>query len=283
MNRANNEEIDIGISGIRKITDIVKQRYDFDLNIYAGTSLKRRIARIIHLNEFKTIDGLTDKLEKDPSFFTNFQTQLSVPGTEFFRDPAFWRLFRDDICKSLKNNHSRIRIWLPGCSSGEEVLTTAITLKEAGLLESSSILATDLNKDIIDQSRQKIYSKSILEISENNYKRFKEDESASFSVYYKMNQSGFTFPEEFYKNIEYDVFNDSDTKNIKTANVVICRNYFIYLNASYQDKLLEIYTDKLILNGYLAIGNKETISFCKDFRKFSIVNESEKTYKKIMA
>ncbi len=281
MNRANNEEIDIGISGIRKITDIVKQRYNFDLNIYAGTSLKRRIARIIQNNELKTLDGLADTLEKNPSFFTTFQTQLSVEGTEFFRDPAFWRLFRDEICKSLKNNHSKIKIWLPGCSSGEEVITTAITLKEAGILENSAIFATDLNDYIISQSPKKVYNNSILEISENNYKRFREDESASFSIYYNAKPGGFTFADDLYKNIDYDVFDENDTKNIKAVNVIICRNYFIYLNATYQEKLLELFSDKLIMNGFFAIGNKETISFCKDYRKFAIINETEKIYKKI--
>jgi len=283
MNRANNEELDIGISGLRKLSEVVNQRYGFELSNYAGTFLKRRISRIIQQNDLKNLDGLLRILETDPSFFLQFQTQLTVEGTEFFRDPAFWRFMRDEICKSLKNNLLQIKVWLPGCSTGEELITTAIMLKEAGLYDKATILATDINKEIISQCRTKVYSNNILEISENNYKRFKEDESATFSKYYKQQTGGFFFSDDIYRNIVYDVLDYKEPGNIKSVNVIVCRNYFIYFNAQYQEKLLDVFTQKLTLNGFFAIGNKENISFCNSAKKFTAINESEKIFRKIIS
>lgn len=281
MNRTNHEEIEIGISGIRKLSEVFRQQYNFDLTIYAATSLKRRISAIIQNNELKNLDGLIHQLETNPPFFEKFQLQMNVEGTEFFRDPAFWRTFRDDICKVLKSNHLKIKIWIPGCSTGEEVVSTAIALMEAGTYDKSIIVASDLNSEIINLSRNKIYSNSILEISENNYRRFREDESADFSKYIKKQSSGFVFDESIYENITYDVFENMDNKKIKGLHVIICRNYFLYYTAQHQEKLLENFTDRLMLNGYFAIGNKENISFCKDVKKYNLINESEKIYRKI--
>ncbi len=280
MNRIQKDDIEIGISGIRKLTDVIRQKYGFDLGIYASTSLKRRIAGVIIQNDLKNLDGLIAKLENQPNFFNSFQTQLLVDGTEFFRDPAFWRTLRDDIFTSHSRNNLKLRIWIPSCSTGEEVVSTAITLLEAGVYDKSVIYATDINQDIIEKSKNRVYSNTILEISENNYKRFKEDESAEFSKYFTRQTSGFSFSPELFNNVEYHVFTETDSSKIKSVNVIICRNYFIYLTAQYQEKLFEIFTDKLSVNGYFAIGNKENISFCKDARKYITVNESEKIFRK---
>lgn len=280
MNRANQEEIEIGISGIRKLTEVIKTQYDYDISVYASTSLKRRISGIILKNDFKNLDGLILALENRPQFFPLFQLQLSVNGTEFFRDPAFWRAFRDDICKTLRNNHMKIKIWIPGCSTGEEVITTAIALKEANIYDKTIIIATDINQEIIEESKNKIYTNNILEISENNYKRFKEDESADFSKYCSRQANGFAFADDLYQNVQYEVFKGDDHKSIKGINAIICRNVFIYYTAQHQEKLLEDFTGKLSFNGFLAIGNKENITFCKDARKYTLINESEKIYRK---
>lgn len=280
MNRLKSEEIDIGISGIRKLTEVVRQKFNFDLTMYAGTSLKRRIAALISGNGQKNLDGLIAQLESDADFFPKFQLQLGVEGTELFRDPAFWRSFRDDICKLFKNSQSKLKIWIPGCFNTEEVITTAITLKEAGLYEKAQIIATDLNQEIIDYSRNKLFQNSILELSENNYKRFKEDDTLDLSAYIRKDLKGFFFEEDLYRNICYEVIPDILHHKVKSVNMIICRNHFIYFTAQYQEKMLGAFSKALNMNGFLAIGNKENISFCKDSSKYALTNANEKIYRK---
>ncbi len=276
----NSEEIEIGISGIRKLTETLKTRHNFDLGIYASTSLKRRVAKTLIINELATIDELIDRLEASHSFFHQFMLQMTVSGTEFFRDPAFWRYFRDEICKIVSRNHMRIKIWIPGCSTGEEIISTAIVLTEAGIYDKSVIIATDFNEKIIDNCKNKEYSNHMLEMSENNYRRFREDEGADLGIYIEKTKNGFTFDQNIFRNVEYHVYDREENFKIKGFNVVICRNNFIYFTAKYQEMLLEVITKRLSANGYFAIGNKENISFCKDASKFTLLNASEKVYKK---
>jgi chemotaxis protein methyltransferase CheR len=280
MNRSYNEDIEIGISSLRKLTETVRQKYNFDLGIYASTSLKRRLSKVMQINDMRNPDELVEKLSSHPLFFPVFQSQMIIEGTEFFRDPAFWRLFRDEICKALSGNILNIKIWVPGCSTGEEVISTAITLQEAGLYNRSVIFASDINKEIIELSRKRVYDNHLLEISENNYRRFKEDESADLSKYFTRTSQGFTFSSQLYDNVVYEIFNDDEPQSIKSVNMILYRNKFIYYTAPYEEKLLEVFAGKLMLNGYLAIGNKENISFCKDARKFTAVNEIEKIFRK---
>lgn len=280
MNRLANEEIEIGISGLRKLIETVKSHYDFDLSIYASTSLKRRVAQIMDHNSLKDLEALIDKLATQKDFFQHFKQQLTVEGTEFFRDPAFWRYLRDEICPVLARNHMKIKIWIPGCSSAEEVLSTAICLKEAGIYDKCTITASDISSLAVEAARDKLYSNNKLEISENNYKRFQEDESADMSKYLIKQDKGFRFKEDLYRNVVFETHDHKNMSRSRSVNMIICRNYFIYFSSLFQEKLLEIFTDNLSLNGYLAIGNKETIDFCKDSGKYSLINENEKMYRK---
>jgi chemotaxis protein methyltransferase CheR len=272
------EELDIGISGMRKLIQSVKDAHGFDPGIYAPTFFKRRVARIIQQNSLKNLDELIERISS-PEFFLQFQKQLIVDGTEFFRDPGFWRYFRDEICPALSRNHMRIKIWVPGCNTGEELISASITLTEAGIYDKCLIIATDSNDLIIENSQSRVYSHSKLEISENNYKRFQEDESSNFQKYIQAQPHGFSIMPSLFKNISYEVFAD-DNKKLRGINVVLCRNYFIYFTAQHQEKLLEVYTESLTHSGYLAIGNKENISFCKDAGKYLLVNDKETIYKK---
>lgn len=281
MNHLLSDEIEIGISGVRKLTDTLKEHYNYDLSCYAVTSLKRRIVKSIFSNDLGNLDGLVNKLIADKSYFPVFLKDLTVEVTEFFRDPALWRYFRDEIAPALDRNHSRIRIWLPGCSSAEEVLTTAIVLKEAGIYDKTQILATDISPSIIADLHGKSYSNAKLEISQNNYVRFNESETTQFDKYILKDKNGFRFIPELYSNITFEVYDYSDNLKNKGINVVLCRNNFIYFTALYQERLLQMISASLIANGYLAIGNKESISFCKEASKFQLINENEKIYKKI--
>lgn len=281
MNHLKSEDIEISISGIRNLTQVVKSKYNFDLSYFAGTSLKRRISKIISIYNLKDIDGLIKKFHSsEEPFFESFVFHLNVEVTEFFRDPAFWRCFRKDICPVLSKNYQRIKIWIPGSSTGEEVVSCAISLIEAGIYEKSSIIASDFNNKIIKDSLHKKYSLNKLEQSENNCKRFKEDESFDLNKYILKGSSNFRFIEDIYKNIRYESFADPEKSGLKGIHMILCRNYFIYFNQQYQERLFNYFTSVLSHGGYLSIGNKENLSFCDQAAKYTLINESEKIYRK---
>jgi chemotaxis protein methyltransferase CheR len=274
------ESAGIGILGLRKLNQVTKNLYGFDLRLYAATSLMRKIEAVIQRNHLKDIDSLIQLLESRSSFFPVFQSQLSISCSELFRDPAYWRCFRDDVLPILNKINHKIRIWVAGCSSGEEAVSLAIMLYEAGLYEKSSVLVTGINELAISEARKKTYRDKQLENSENNYKRFSNNENAAISRYLNRKDSGFVFKDELYSNLRYEVFNGSETNEIKGLHVVLCRNYFIYCTPEYQNELLGLFTGSLIPGGFLAIGNKEDISFCDDFSKYLVFNKKEKIFQK---
>jgi len=273
------EGISIGILGLRKLNQVTTTLYNFDLRSFAATSLSRKIEVIIQKNHLKDIDALINLLETRSSFFPVFQSQLSISCTEFFRDPAFWRSFRDDVLPVINENNN-IRILIPGCSSGEETLSAAILLLEAGLYEKTTVIVTGINELSIKEARNKTYQEKQLESSETNYKRFRNDENAAISRYLIRKDSGFIFKDEIYKNFIYEVFNGLETNEIRGLHVVLCRNYFIYCSPEYENNLLGQFTRSLTPGGFLAIGNKEDISFCDDFGRYMLFNSKEKIFQK---
>ncbi|MCK5367364.1 MAG: protein-glutamate O-methyltransferase CheR, partial [Cyclobacteriaceae bacterium] len=132
---------EIHIIDIRKLTEIIKTKYGYDFTDYAISSFKRRILRIMELYKFISVDALAKKIGDDPVFFEEFISEITVNVTEMFRDPSFWRVLRDKIIPNILLNNKRVTVWHAGCSSGEEVYSMAILLKEMGILESSKIIA----------------------------------------------------------------------------------------------------------------------------------------------
>ena len=140
---------EIQIVDIRKLAETIKLKYGFDFTNYAMSSFKRRISRIIELYKFPTVEALTRKIADDGAFFEEFISEITVNVTEMFRDPPFWRELRDKIIPSILLNHKKVTVWHAGCSSGEEVYSMAILLKEMGILEQSKIIATDIDDVIL--------------------------------------------------------------------------------------------------------------------------------------
>ncbi len=280
MNNALSKEIEIGISGIRNLVEAVKNTHGFDLGCFAITSFKRRVMKALHINEISSVEALTDMLVNDKQFFEKFLRDINVECTEFFRDPAFWRYFRNDILPALDRKHSQIKIWIPGCSSGEEVLTAAIAIQEAGLKDKTKIYATDISPEIIKELTNKVYSNNKFEISETNYQRFNE-EKTDFSRYTITERNGFRIRDDLYENIELDVYKYQNAQKIKGFNLIICRNVFIYYTLQYQEMLLGLFAENLSYNGCLAIGIMEDISWCKDFYKFKEIDKNDKVYSRV--
>ncbi|MEL7003073.1 MAG: protein-glutamate O-methyltransferase CheR [Bacteroidota bacterium] len=268
---------EIDIADLKKITELVKFRYEYDFTNYAMSSFKRRIARILEMKNL-TIDGLLKKLE-DRSFIDEFLNEITVNVTEMFRDPSFWRVLRDDIIPGILLNHPKIRIWHAGCSSGEEVFSMTIMLKEMGILDSASIIATDLDVDILERAKSGVYNIKNMDLNEKNYIRFQGN--TSLRDYFEEKNGKAVFDKSLVENVSYrkhdlvkgDIFNKFD--------LVLCRNVMIYFNQTLQNDVLKKFHESLFKYGYLAIGSKESLIWCDIANKFIVVNNEEKVYRKI--
>ncbi len=270
---------EIHIVDIRRLTEVIKSRYGYDFTNYAISSFKRRILRILELYRFNSVESLAKRINDDPAFFEEFVSEITVNVTEMFRDPSFWRILRDKVIPNILLNHKKVSIWHAGCSSGEEVYSMAILLKEMGILENARIIATDIDDQILERAKSGVYTQKNMEINEKNYVRFRGKNE--LNKYFEA-RNGLAYMD---KSLVRDVsWRRHDLVNgivFNKFDIVLCRNVMIYFNQNLQNEVLKKLHESLFKYGYLAIGSKESLIWCEIANKFIVVNNEEKIYKKI--
>lgn len=276
------EEIEISITDSRRLIETVNKVYNYDLGNLAFTAFKRRIAKSMIENDIINFNDFVIKIEKTPIFYSKFLKDISVNITEFFRDPSFWRYLKDNVLPILYNNFKNLQIWVPNCSSGDELISLNILLKEMNLFDHLEIYATDVNEEILEMTKKATFPESKLEASDANYKRI--NENGNFSKYYTLNSNRqFVIQKDLLANVQFSEFDLSKLATFKRSmHLILFRNNFIYIKSNLQENILNLFHKSLTLNGYLVIGNKETISWCSDAKKFTEINPNESVYKKTM-
>ncbi|NMM48609.1 CheR family methyltransferase [Marinigracilibium pacificum] len=270
---------EIEIANLRRLTEVVKSTYNYDFTNYAMSSFKRRIGRVLDLFNFASVDALISKIQTDRAFFETFVQEITVNVTEMFRDPSFWRILREDIVPNLLLNHSSINIWHAGCSSGEEVYSMCILLNEMGILDKSKIIATDLDKGILERARAGRFKLKNMELNEKNYIRFQG--THSIKDYYTIRGDDVQMNPDLVRNVSWREHDLVNGPVFNKFDLVLCRNVMIYFNQNLQNEVLKKIHESMFKYGYLAIGNKESLIWCEIANKFIVVNNEEKIYKKI--
>lgn len=270
---------DIEISDLRRITELVKEQYRYDFTNYAMSSFRRRILRIMELYKFGSADLLIKRLKDDKSFFDEFIAEITVNVTEMFRDPPFWRELRENVIPNILLNHNTISIWHAGCSSGEEVFSMAILLKELGILDKAKIIATDIDKVILEKAKKGHYSMKNMELNEKNYIRF--EGKNNFKDYFKEENGKAVMDKSLIQNVSFREHDLVQGVVFNKFDLILCRNVMIYFNQNLQNEVLKKHHESLFKYGYLVIGSKESLIWCEIANKFIVVNNEEKIYKKI--
>jgi chemotaxis protein methyltransferase CheR len=252
--------------------------YGYDFTSYSRASLKRRIVRLCSLDKFPSFAELRYRVKNDPGYLKRFVEEITVNVTEMFRDPTFYRSLREEILPIL-GTKPFIRIWHAGCSTGEEVYSMAILLKEANLLKKSLLYATDLNPSVLEKVRKGIFPL-------NQMKQYSESYIASggihdFSKYYTANYGQAKLDKELAEKIIISTHNLVSDSSFNEFDLILCRNVLIYFDKDLQDRVLKLFDASLGSLGYLALGTKETLKFSAIQNKYKQVNR-EKIWKKIV-
>ncbi len=271
---------EIEIVQLRALTDLLRRKYNYDFSNYAMSSFRRRIQRILEVYKFSSFEALMDKLRTtDHKFFQEFLSEITVNVTEMFRDPSFWIELREHILPEILNENRNVSIWHAGCSSGEEVFSVAIILKEMDCLDKVRIVATDIDSAIIKKAREGSYSIKNMELNTKNYERAKGQ--LSLENYYKEQGGKAIFDKSLIKDVIFKEHNLVEGSAFSKFDLILCRNVMIYFNQVLQNQVLKVFHESLYLNSYLAIGSKESLIWCEIANKFMVVNNEEKVYKKV--
>lgn len=255
----------------------VLEIYGYDFTGYSRASLKRRIVRLYELDRFVSFAEYRYKIRTDAVYFKRFLEQVTINVTEMFRDPAFYRTLRTEILPRL-GTYPFIRIWIAGCSTGEEAYSVAIFLKELNLLHKSLIYATDINNAVLDNASQAMIPMSKIQLYTENY--IAAGGSNNFSDYYSANYSLGKLKDELRSKIIFSSHNLVTDNSFNEFQLILCRNVIIYFDRPLQNKVFRLFDNSLEKFGYLALGTKESLDFSPTAKNFERL-KGEKIWRKI--
>ncbi|MGB5824731.1 MAG: protein-glutamate O-methyltransferase CheR [Proteocatella sp.] len=259
--------------------EAIKMKYGYDFKDYSRAHIKRRIRNRLEKSDFKNIMELTHQVIISDVFFREVLLDFSINVTAMFRDPDFFKYLRINVIPMLES-YPLIKIWHAGCSSGEEVYSMAIFLKECGLYDRCQIYATDFNSNIIDKAKAGIYSLEAIKEYTKNYNLAGGNQS--FSDYYVAKYDNAILQVDLKRKIVFAEHNLVTDGSFGEMNLIICRNVMIYFEKTLQNRVNRLFMNSLVKGGYLCLGSKETLAFSDVAENFETLSEEFKVYRKFM-
>ena len=263
---------------IRLLLEGVFQRYGFDFRAYAYASIRRRLWKRIATEGLSSISELQASVLHDPAAMERLLIDLSISVTSMFRDPGFYLALRQDVVPMLRT-YPFIRIWHAGCSTGEEVYSTAIVLEEENLLDRTRIYATDINDAVLRQAGDGIFPLNRMQEYTENYIR--AGGSRSFSEHYTAKYDGALFSPSLMRTVVFSQHNLVTDGSFSEFNVILCRNVLIYFDRTLQQRVHRLFYESLAMFGILALGSKESLRSSQYEACYQKLRPREKLYRKI--
>jgi two-component system, chemotaxis family, CheB/CheR fusion protein len=260
---------------LQKILIIVRSRTGHDFSFYKESTIIRRIERRMAVNEVAGMSDYIRYLQQYPDEVDTLFTELLIGVTNFFRDPPAFDSLKERVMQRLvkgKEDGGQIRIWVPGCSTGEEAYSLAMLYEECKEESKSDakiqIFATDIDPSSIETARSGSYPHSIaVDVSVERLKRFFSAEDNIYRVKRSVRDM-----------VVFAVQNVVTDPPFSKLDLISCRNLLIYMGPKLQKKVLPLFHYSLIRDGYLFLGTSETIGEFSDL--FSTVDRKEKIFQR---
>lgn len=252
-------------------------KYHYDFRGYARASLKRRLAAALPRFGCDSLSQLQDHVLHDPAVFTALLDYLTVQVSELFRDPAYFRALREQVVPLLRTYPS-LKVWVAGCSTGEEVYSLAILLREEGLLSRTLIYATDINPQALQRAEAGVYDIDRLAGFTENHRL--SGARGSLSEHYTAAYGRAVFDKALRRNVVFSDHSLATDSVFAEVQLVSCRNVLIYFNRALQDRALGLFHDALCRKGFLGLGAKESLRFSAWADAFDEWSAAERLYQK---
>lgn len=267
------EEIELTL-----LVEGIESRYGYDFRHYSRPSLHRRVTSVVKAEQLPSISALQERLLRDPGCMARFLNAVSVSTTSMFRDPAYYRAFREKVVPMLRDEPF-VRIWVPGCATGEEVYSLAIVLAEEGLHDRSLIYATDMSDEVIANAKQGVFALRQMQGFTRNYQQ--AGGTASFSDYYSAKYGKAIISKELKEKIVWAVHNLVTDRSFNEFQLVSCRNVLIYFDDTLRGQVLQLIYDSMAPGGYLALGGKESLTFTPFETRYFPVDQNAAIFRKL--
>ena len=267
-------ELDIEV---RLILEAIYERYHYDFRDYAGSSLRRRLKAAMQRFECATLSQLQGRLLREPEVFRSVLADMTVQVSEMFRDPEYFLALREHVVPVLRTYPS-LRLWVAGCSGGEEAYSLAILMKEEGLLERTLIYATDISQEALALAQAGVYRMELVPGFSENHRA--SGGKGSLSDHYTAAYDHVLMDKSLKSHIVFSDHSLSTDSVFAEVQIVSCRNVLIYFNRALQDRAFGLFSEALCRGGFLGLGARETLRFSSHAHEFVEIAARERVYQK---
>jgi len=262
---------------MKLILDAIYQQYHYDFRGYSVASVRRRLSQAARALGCEHISALQGEVLKSPQSFGILLQYLTVQVSDFFRDPSYFLCFRERIVPVLRTYPS-LKVWIAGCSTGEEVYSFAILLREEGLLEKTILYATDINPEALRAAEAGIYPLDRVKAFTQNHQG--SGAPCSLATYYTANYGSAVFDRTLRKNVVFADHSLATDAVFTETQVISCRNVLIYFDRTLQDRAVALFRDSLCPRGFLGLGAKESLRFSAHEPAFEPVMREDRWYQR---
>jgi two-component system CheB/CheR fusion protein len=258
---------------MRDILTVLMVRTGHDFSNYKPGTVQRRVERRIHLRNLPSLSSYARAIKENPDEAVALMRELLISVTNFFRDRPAWDILAHRVIPRIflnKTGQEQIRVWVPGCATGEEAYSIAILLAEyaATSLDQPAIqvFATDLDETAIATARDAFYTDAeVADVSEERLKRFFTRETSGYRVRRDLRETVLF--------AHHNVIKDPPFSHL---DLISCRNMLIYLNRSVQERLVETFHFALRPGAYLFLGASESPDGSQDL--FTVADKAGHVY-----
>ena len=262
---------------LRRLLEAIYSRYHYDFRGYASGSLLRRIGRALDVLGCKTVSSLQELVVRQEEAFARLLPFLTVPVSDMFRDPPYFRFLREQVIPVLRTYPS-LKIWVAGCSTGEEVYSFAILLREEGLAERALIYATDISPDSLCRAQAGVYDVDRLAQFSRNHQE--AGGRRALSEYFTAAYGGAILDKELRRRVVFSDHSLATDSVFAEVQLVSCRNVLIYFERALQDRAVALFRESLCHGGFLGLGSKESLLFSAHTGAFRELDASSRVYQR---
>ena len=262
---------------IRLLLEALYVRYHYDFRSYAMASIKRRLKQAREQLGFVTFSAMQESVLHDPAMLPRLVGYLTIQVSDMFRDPGFFRAIREKVVPHLRTYPS-LKVWIAGCSGGEELYSFVILFREEGLENRTLFYATDINQDALRAAEAGIFSLDRVPLFTENHR--KSGGKSSLSDYYQAAYSRVSFDKSLRRNVVFSDHSLVTDAAFAEMHLISCRNVMIYFDRALQNRVLGLFKDSLARKGFLGVGAKESLRFSEHAASFAEFVREEKIYQR---
>jgi chemotaxis protein methyltransferase CheR len=242
----------------RLLLEALHARYQHDFRQYAPASLKRRLRQALAALGQPSLAALQHAVLRDAALFSRLLQFLTVQVSDMFRDPAFFRVLREQVLPELRTYPS-LKLWVAGCSHGEELWSLLVLLQEEGLLHCSVVYATDINPEALRRAEAGVFGLDRAAAFSRNY--LAAGGTGSLSDHFSSGYDGIVFHRHLRRQVVFADHSLATDAVFSEMHLVSCRNVLIYFNDALQARAVGLFRDSLVRRGFLGLGSRESLRF----------------------